>query len=442
MSAQTDPVGAPAFASAASAEGVPGPGDASAPEFAPSPDRAEFHPAAAYTLTLPSNPRPIVILGAGGIVRDAHLPAYRRAGYPVFGIYNRTVARAEALAAEFGVERVFGSVAEAVAAAPSDAVYDIALMPEQYLEVLEQLPDGAPVLIQKPLGNHLADGRAILELCRRKNLVAAVNTQLRFAPYVAAARERIARGDIGELYDLEIRVQVNTPWQMFPHVLTLDRLEINMHSVHYIDLVRSFLGNPESVAAVTVKHPAKAHANSRSDIILYYPGRQIRVVISTNHDHDYGEKYEESYIKWEGTRGAIRAQMGLLLDYPTGGEDRLEVQYDDDHAAGWQPIPFEGSWFPDAFIGSMGAVQRFVGGDVSELPTSVDDVFDTMAIVEAAYDSSAAGGIRPPYLAGESHASADSEAAPGETGVTTAATAADEDADAIADPNVEEEERI
>jgi predicted dehydrogenase len=445
MSAHTDPVGAPAPATAASAEGGPGPGEAAAPAFTPSPGGAEFHPAAAYTPALPSNPRPIVILGAGGIVRDAHLPAYRKAGYPVFGLYNRTVARAEALAAEFGVERVFGSVAEAVAAAPSDAVYDIALMPEQYLEVLEQLPDGAPVLIQKPLGNHLADGRAILELCRRKNLVAAVNTQLRFAPYVAAARERIARGDIGELYDLEIRVQVNTPWQMFPHVLTLDRLEINMHSVHYIDLVRSFLGNPESVAAVTVKHPAKAHANSRSDIILYYPGRQIRVVISTNHDHDYGEKYEESYIKWEGTRGAIRAQMGLLLDYPTGGEDRLEVQYDDDHAAGWQPIPFKGSWFPDAFIGSMGAVQRFVGGDVSELPTSVDDVFDTMAIVEAAYDSSAAGGIRPPYLAGESHASAHSEAAPGETGVrtaATAATAADEDADAIADPNVEEEERI
>jgi len=87
-------------------------------------------------------------------------------------------------------------------------------------------------------------------------------------------------------------------------------------------------------------------------------------------------------------------------------------------------------------------VQRFAGGDVSELPTSVDDVFDTMAIVEAAYDSSAAGGIRPPYLAGESHVSADSEAAPGVTGVTTAATPVDEDADAIADPNVEEEERV
>ncbi len=28
----------------------------------------------------PGSPKPIVIIGAGGIVRDAHLPAYRQAG--------------------------------------------------------------------------------------------------------------------------------------------------------------------------------------------------------------------------------------------------------------------------------------------------------------------------------------------------------------------------
>lgn len=360
-------------------------------------DFPELHPEQAYTLELPKDPRPIVILGAGGIVRDAHLPAYRKAGYPVFGIYNRTVARAQALTDEFGVERVFGTVAEAVAAAPADAVYDLALMPEQYREVLEQLPDGAPVLIQKPLGQDLAAGRELLALCRRKNLVAAVNTQLRFAPYVAEARKLIASGVIGELYDLEIRVSVNTPWDMFPHVLGLERLEINMHSVHYLDLVRSFLGNPTSVSAVTRTHPAKDIANTRSTIIMHYGDRPLRVVVSTNHDHEFGDAHEESYIKWEGTKGAIRAQMGLLLDYPSGGEDRLECVLLAEKDAGWQPVPFEGSWFPDAFIGSMGALQRFVDGSVDVLPTRVDDVLQTMAVVDAAYLSDERGGVIPQY---------------------------------------------
>ena len=362
-------------------------------------DFPERHPAEAYTLELPRTPRPIVILGAGGIVKDAHLPAYRKAGYPVFGIYNRTVARAQSLADEYGIPHVFGSVADAVAAAPADAVFDIALMPEQYLATLEALPDGAP-------GAHPEAARA--EPGRRpraarglppQGLVAAVNTQLRFAPYVAVARALLASGVIGELYDLEIRVSVDTPWHLFPHVLKLDRLEINMHSVHYLDLVRSFLGDPTGVSAVTVRHPLKHDiANTRSTILLRYRGRKLRVVVSTNHDHEFGPDYEESYIKWEGTKGAIRAQMGLLLDYPTGGEDRLEYQLLAEKDRGWRPVPFEGSWFPDAFIGSMGALQRFIEGSVATLPTAVDDVYRTMALVDAAYESQEREGIVPIQL--------------------------------------------
>jgi predicted dehydrogenase len=357
----------------------------------------EFSPPDAYTLELPNAPRPIVILGAGGIVRDAHLPAYRKAGFTIAAICDVNEERARALAADYDIPAVFGSISEAVAAAPSDAVFDIALVPDQFPEALEALPDGAAVLIQKPLGNSLAEARTLVELCHRKHLVAAVNTQLRFAPQVAGARGLIASGAIGELFDLEIRISVNTPWEMFPFVFGMERLEFTMHSVHYMDLARSFLGNPTSVSALTVGHPLKELASTRSVIVFRYRDRPLRVVITTNHDHDYGSRFEESFIKWEGTKGAVRAQLGLLLDYPTGGPDALEYVLRDEPDAGWRPIPFEGSWFPDAFIGSMSALQRFVEGSVDELPTSVDDIFDTMAVVEAAYESDEREGIVPEY---------------------------------------------
>lgn len=354
----------------------------------------ETTPPSAYVLERPRHLRPIVVLGAGGIVRDAHLPAYRKANFPVWGIVDRVIDRAQRLADEYEIEHVFDTVADAVSAAPLDAVYDMALMPDQYVETLEMLPDGAGVLIQKPLGHTLAQGRLIRDVCHRKELVAAVNTQLRFAPYVAAARRLIADGAIGELYDIEIRVATETPWDMFPSVFGMDRLELNMHSVHYLDLVRSFVGSPTDVSAVTVRNPGKPEvANTRSTILMRYPERPLRVTVSANHDHRYGPKYDESFIKWEGTKGAIRAQMGLLLDYPRGGEDMLEIARTGDPEAGWQPVPFEGSWFPDAFIGSMGVLQRFLEGSVPTLPTSVDDVIETMAVVEAGYASQELGGI-------------------------------------------------
>ena len=39
---------------------------------------------------LPSNKKPIVLIGAGGIVKDAHLPAYKKAGFKVIGLSDIT----------------------------------------------------------------------------------------------------------------------------------------------------------------------------------------------------------------------------------------------------------------------------------------------------------------------------------------------------------------
>jgi predicted dehydrogenase len=347
---------------------------------------------------LPIAPRPICLIGAGGIVHDAHLPAYRAAGFPVVSIWNRTRERAERLAAEFGIPVVAPSLDELIARAPRHAVFDLALMPAQFVDTLERLPDGAAVLIQKPMGDSFERALEILEVCRRKRLVAAVNCQLRFAPFVLAARQLIGGGQIGDLYDLEIRVSVHTPWELFPSVKEHPRLEIAFHSVHHIDLVRSFLGEPRSVLARTLRHPQKPMSSTRSTIVLDY-GDTIRGVVHTNHDHDFGRHNQESFIKWEGTRGAIKAKMGLLMNYPHGVPDCFEYCIlQPGHDPAWQERKLEGSWFPEAFIGTMASLMRFADGSDATLPTSVEDVVKTMAVVEAAYQSSARGGEQPADL--------------------------------------------
>ena len=69
--------------------------------------------------------RPIVVIGAGGIVRAAHLPAYEKAGFPVIGLMDRDKDKAAALAAERGISHSLSSLAEAVSFAPRDAVFDV-----------------------------------------------------------------------------------------------------------------------------------------------------------------------------------------------------------------------------------------------------------------------------------------------------------------------------
>lgn len=346
---------------------------------------------------LPETPFPILIIGTGSIVRDAHLPAYKLAGFPVWGLYNRTRERAEELASEYGVPHVFDDLEEAISRAPAEIIFDLALPASMFAATLKMLPEGSHVLIQKPMGETIDEAREILTVCRERKLNAAINCQLRFAPFVMAARNLISHGLIGDLIDMEMRLTTMTPWGHFPFLKGLPRMEIVYHSVHHIDVIRSFLGNPRSVHARTVSHPYFPDlASVSSAILMDYPD-PVRATITTNHMHRFGPKHQESYLKWEGSRGAIKARVGLLMNYPHGAGDEFEYCLLDDSGqpGPWQSIPLEGSWFPEAFIGSMAQVQCHKEGTLPYMETDVSDVIHTMQCVEAAYASSSKGGVQP-----------------------------------------------
>jgi predicted dehydrogenase len=341
---------------------------------------------------LPSNPLPIVLIGAGGIVRDAHLPAYQKANFPVTGVYDLREDRAKALAAEFGIPRVYASLEEATQEAPQGCIFDVAVPASASPAIVAALPNHSAALLQKPLGENFDQASQIRDLCRGKQLAAGVNFQLRFAPYVLAARSLIESGEIGELVDMEVRVTVSTPWHLWPFMQQVPQFEIPYHSIHYIDLLRSFFGEPQGVYANAFARSPTGQVGST--IILNY-GDRVRAVIATNHSHSFGLRHQESYIIWEGTEGAIKAQMGLLMNYPEGETDFLEFCKLDSSArksAEWKTIPCEGSWFPDGFIGTMGSLQQYVQGTRNLLPTSVEDAIRTMAAVEAAMRSHKHGG--------------------------------------------------
>ncbi len=128
---------------------------------------------------------------------------------------------------------------------------------------------------------------------------------------------------------------------------------------------------------------------------MYY-GEYLWANILTNHCHDHGVKHQHSYLKIEGTRGAILIRIGLLLNYPHGEPDLFEyVSQESGHPHEWKQIPMPGTWFPHAFIGSMAEILRTVSEPDYIPDNHVDDCLHTMACVEAAYVSSETEGIQP-----------------------------------------------
>jgi predicted dehydrogenase len=332
---------------------------------------------------LPAAPRPIVIIGAGGIVNDAHLPAYRLAGLPVAGVFDIDGDKARALAAKWAIP-AFATLEEAIAT--PGAVYDLALPPSAHLKVLPSLPEGAAVLLQKPMGSDLAEASAILKLCRARHLTAAVNFQLRFSPMMLAAKDALDRGWLGRLIDTEVHLNLVTPWHLFPFLKGLPRIEIAVHSIHYLDLIRAFSGNPVGVHARTMGHPSTDLAQTRTSALIDFEDG-VRTTLSINHNHDFGRRFQDASFRFEGSDGAAVVKLGLLLDYPTGEPDELWITRKNED---WTQVPLAGGWFPHAFIGTMSNLQRFAAGEDEVLVTSVEDAWHTMALVEAAFRSAAA----------------------------------------------------
>src|SRR2546421_9573184 len=76
-------------------------------------------------------------LGAGFIMRDCHLLAYRQAGFNPVAIASRKAATAQAVAAQYGIPRVHQTYDELLAD-ESIEVLDVAVPPDAQPAILKQ----------------------------------------------------------------------------------------------------------------------------------------------------------------------------------------------------------------------------------------------------------------------------------------------------------------
>jgi predicted dehydrogenase len=151
----------------------------------------------------------------------------------------------------------------------------------------------------------------------------------------------------------------------------MPRVELLVHSIHYLDCIRAVFGTPKGVLARSLPDPrAPGMAQTRTSVLLDY-GDMRRGVMSINHNHQGGRQFQSAWFRIEGTNG----EADELWFCPNGGE--------------WGQVPLTGSWFIEAFMGTMRNLQRFDAGEDTTLFSGVEDAFHSMALVEACFASMA-----------------------------------------------------
>lgn len=329
-------------------------------------------------------------IGAGFIMADCHLVAYRQAGFNPVAISSRDPERAKSVAARHAIPRVHATYQELLAD-PEIELVDIAVPPDIQLEVVRQAVKHAGrlkgILAQKPLGMNYAEAREIVDLCRRAKIALTVNQNMRFDQSIRALKSLLRRGDLGEpvLATIDMRAIPHwMPWQE-----RLGWVTLRIMSIHHLDAFRFLFGEPERVFASVRPDPRTkfAHEDGICLYILEYASG-LRAMSCDDVWTGPAKEGAESDIgiRWrvEGTEGMARGTIGWP-SYPARTPSTLDFTTRRRPGYWFQPR-WPDVWFPDAFVGPMAQLLSAVE-EGREPETSGEDNLGTMALVEACYRS-------------------------------------------------------
>jgi predicted dehydrogenase len=331
-------------------------------------------------------------LGAGFIMRDCHLVAYRQAGFNPVAIASRDPARARAAAAQHGIPRSYASYAE-VLADPAVEVVDIAVPPDAQPDLLRAAAARGVgrgghvrgVLAQKPLALSVAEARACVEACAAAGVALAVNQNMRYDQSVRALKDLLARGWLGEPVLGTIEMRAIPHWM--PWSERLPSLATFVMSIHHLDTFRYWFGTPDRVLASTRPDPRTRfpHADGLNLYILEYDSG----CRASAWDDVWGGPVREGAagdvaIRWrvEGTEGLARGTIGWP-GYPARVPSTLDYSTRR-HPDTWVSPRWGEVWFPDAFVGTMAQLLCALE-DATEPEVSGRDNLETVALCAAVF---------------------------------------------------------
>ncbi|HUU27696.1 MAG TPA: Gfo/Idh/MocA family oxidoreductase [archaeon] len=334
---------------------------------------------------------PIGCIGAGFIMTDCHLTAYREAGFNPVAITDLSAQRRQEAAERHGIPKVYDSAASLLED-PEIEVLDIAVPPDIQLSIVREAVKHKDhirgILAHKPLGVDYAHAAETVRLCREAGIVLAVNQNMRYDQSVRACKDLLTRGLLGEpvLATIEMRAIPHwMPWQERQGWCTL-----RVMSIHHLDTFRFWFGDPDRVFASVRPDPRTRfpHTDGVCLYILEYDSTGLRA--SAWDDVWTGPSREgageDIYIRWrvEGTRGLARGTIGWPK-YPARTPSTLDYTTIEDkgkwHEPRWQKV-----WFPDAFAGPMAELLASLEKGVSP-SLSGEDNLHTMALIDACYQA-------------------------------------------------------
>ncbi|HEX2541725.1 MAG TPA: Gfo/Idh/MocA family oxidoreductase [Caldimonas sp.] len=327
-------------------------------------------------------------VGAGYFSRF-HLEGWRElADAEVVAWCDTDRSRADALAADFAIPRVFTTVDAMLDEVRPDLLDVVTPPPSHAALVALAHGRGIPVICQKPLTPSWGESVALAEAVAESGTLCVVHENFRFQPWYREARRFIDDGRLGTPHSVAFRLRPGDGQgpraylDRQPYFQQMPRLLVVETAIHWIDTFRFLLGEVEAITARLRRlNPAIAGEDAAYLLIEFRDGPTGLFDGNRLNDHVADDPRRTMGEMWlEGSAGVLRLDgQARLFWKPHQAPER-------EHAYDRGPATFGG--------GCCGALQRHVAAHLlhgTPVENTVADYLANLRIQEAAYESHARG---------------------------------------------------
>jgi len=310
------------------------------------------------------------VLAPGGIARDWVGALHTHTDQRVAAVASRSLDKAQAFAAEFGIEHAHGSYEELVGDPGVEAVYVAAPHSEHRRLALLAIAAGKHVLVEKPIALNSAEAREIVAAARAAGVFAMEAMWSRFLPQTTVVAQLLAAGELGDV--LTVTADFGARFPFDPASRAFDPalgggalLDIGVYPAWFAHFV---LGAPDAVTATGTL--ASTGVDAQAAVILDYPsGAQAAITTSLLVATPLAATISGTLARVEFP-GPF---MGPGSFSVTSGADRLE----------WADTT--GFEWGEGLCYQAAAIAQYVADGLTESPWhSLDDTLEIMTVLDSA----------------------------------------------------------
>jgi predicted dehydrogenase len=311
------------------------------------------------------------------------------AGVECVALYNRTRAKAEALARDFGVPAVYDDPEELLRNERLDFI-DVITDVDTHSRFVHMAADRRlPVICQKPMAPTYSAAERMVAVCREASVSFFVHENWRWQTPIRQLKRLLDTGQIGRPF--RARIDMVSGFPVFanqPFLRELEQFVLTDMGSHVLDVARFLFGEAQHLYCQTRRVHADIKGEDVATVMLEMGGATVICGLGYAENFLERDRFPETFIFVEGERGSIELAPDFWLRVTTA---------DGTHARRYPPPHY--AWADPAYDLVHASIVPCNAGILSALrreapaETTGEDNLRTVRLVFAAYESAASGQV-------------------------------------------------